>query len=431
MPYFLLLLALLPLLLPVTSEPFRDLGMQFLAYGLSLPLVAATGLLFPLVRTLETYAAQALCAVPAGALARGPAVSWAARRRTAGWFALHLGTGALVSGVSLAVPPMAAVLLLVPFVPALRVREWWDPWADFVSGPWSWTAPLLGVALLAGTVATAHVGGALCARWAPVLLGPTPADQLAAAEQRAAALAARNRLARELHDSVGHALSTVTLQASAARRVLDADPEFAREALNAIEDTAREAVAELDSVLGVLREEHDGEDTDAAGGGTAGAHPAPVLADGLGGLLRRVRTAGVRVDRTGDGDAALRALPPHTAREGYRIVQEGLSNVLRHAPGQRVRLGLSVTEQELCITMTNPLPTAPASGALRAAGMGGRGLRGIAERAILLGGTADAGPYDGGWRLTARLPLGGGTGSDTGDAGGTGGTGDGTAGSAR
>ncbi len=100
-------------------------------------------------------------------------------------------------------------------------------------------------------------GRGLLARWAPELLGPTPADRLAAAEQRAADLAVRNRLARELHDAVGHALSAVTLQASAARRVLDHDPEFVREALAAIEDTTRRTVGELDAVLGVLREAGD------------------------------------------------------------------------------------------------------------------------------------------------------------------------------
>ncbi|WP_367125840.1 sensor histidine kinase [Streptomyces phytohabitans] len=443
MPYFLLLTSLLPLVLPAASDPLSDLGTQFVAYGLSLPLVAVTGLLFPLVRTLETYAAQSLCAVPATALARGPAGSWAARRRTAGWFALHLGTGALVSGVSLAVPPMATVLLLVPFVPALRAPRWWEPWTSLLAGPWLWTAPLIGAALLAGTVAAAYGAGALCARWAPVLLGPTPADRLAAAEERAAVLAARNRLARELHDSVGHALSAVTLQAGAARRVLDTDPDFAREALHAIEETAREAVAELDSVLGVLREEHtDGDGHTGSGGeagpsggsprpATGGRRPAPVLGDGLGGLLQRVRTAGVPVERTGADDGVLRALPPHTAREGYRITQEGLSNVLRHAPGQRAHVHLSVGARELRVTVTNAPSATPPYGtrapapprAGQAAGGGGRGLRGIAERAVLLGGSAEAGPYEGGWRLTARLPLGGDEGSGAGDGTTAGGTG--------
>ncbi|MYT23650.1 histidine kinase, partial [Streptomyces sp. SID7760] len=82
----------------------------------------------------------------------------------------------------------------------------------------------------------------------------TAADRLAAAEERAADLAVRNRLARELHDAVGHALGAVTLQAAAARRVLDHDPGFVREALAAIEETTRRTVGELDAVLGLLRD---------------------------------------------------------------------------------------------------------------------------------------------------------------------------------
>ncbi len=86
------------------------------------------------------------------------------------------------------------------------------------------------------------------ARWAPAMLGPSPEERIAAAEARAD-LALRNRLARELHDSIGHALSAVSLQATAARRVLERDPHFAREALAAIEDTTRRTLAELDTVL--------------------------------------------------------------------------------------------------------------------------------------------------------------------------------------
>ncbi|NEB82257.1 histidine kinase, partial [Streptomyces sp. SID14478] len=98
--------------------------------------------------------------------------------------------------------------------------------------------------------------------------------------------------ARELHDSVGHALSAVTLQASAARRVLDSDPAFVREALAAIEDTTRRTVGELDAVLGVLREAGD----------ASGTASAPTLADDLDGLLRRTRAAGLAVTATLDVD---------------------------------------------------------------------------------------------------------------------------------
>ncbi|MCK7621948.1 histidine kinase [Streptomyces sp. RS10V-4] len=384
MPFYLLVSAALPLLVD-GADPLREAGWQFAAFGCALPLAALAGLVFPLLRPLEAAAVRALCAVPADRLADGPAVSWAARRRSALWFTAHLLAGGIVSGMTLSAPPAAAMLLAVPFgaeLPGLR-------WPTSLAGV---LAPLIGVALLALLLGTAWGSGALLARWAPALLGPTPADRLAAAERRAAELAARNRLARELHDAVGHALSAVTLQAGAARRVLDRDPEFARQALAAIEDTTREAVAELDAVLGLLREEHE----------TGPAAPAPTL-DGLAALLDRTRAAGVEVTAELSGDLA--AVPPVVSREAYRIVQEGLSNALRHAGPVPVTVRAGLAEGELELLIVNAVAGAGAARAQRAGG--GRGLPGIAERARLLGGAASAGAADGRWRLTARLPVAG------------------------
>jgi len=254
-------------------------------------------------------------------------------------------------------------------------------------------------------------------------------------------LAARNRLARELHDSVGHALSAVTLQAAAARKVLGSDPEFAREALRAIEETTRSAVAELDTVLGVLREGDTAADK---------APRPPTLAAGMDSLLDRTRAAGVTVVCTPGAGSALSDLPDHLSREAFRIVQEGLTNVLRHAGAVPVELAVTVegagnavhagtaqnagtTENaagtghparglpaadgpleplehleaplkspELTVRIENPLPETPSTAAFRG---GGRGLRGIEERAALLGGSAESGAREGSWRLCVRLPL--------------------------
>jgi signal transduction histidine kinase len=335
---------------------------------------------------------------------------------------LHVGAGALVSGASLAIPPASAVLVLYPFVGSLRHLKW--PWAQGIQ---VWTAPLAGLALTGGLTVAAYGAGALLDRCAPVLLGPTPADRLALAEQRAADLAARNRLARELHDSVGHALSAVTLQAGAARKVLDSDPEFACEALGAIEETARGAVAELDSVLGVLREGH------ARAGGRAEqaaderiATRRPTLAAGLEGLLNRTRAAGVTLSggAYSGAEGELARLPDHLSREAYRIVQEGLTNVLRHAGRVPVDLAIAIEQTsddtveravedgELTVRMENPLPHGsgpPVPASITPADdvrpLGGRGLHGIRERAVLLGGSAEWGPYEGSWRMTVRLPL--------------------------
>lgn len=394
-PFFLLAALVVPLTFDEVN-PFSDFPWQFAAFAFALPLAALGALLFPLLRTLEATAARSLCGLPADVtaeLAEEPADSWAARRRTALWFVAHLAAGGIVSGMTLAAPPAAVMLLLLPVTDPLRHQEL--GWPDLAGGL---LGPLTGLGLLVLVAGTTWAGGRLLARLAPVLLGRTPADRLAAAERRAADLASRNRLARELHDSVGHALSAVTLQAGAARRVLDADPEFARQALLAIEETTRGAVAELDTVLGLLREDGDGR-ADA---------PAPELG-ALGALLDRTRAAGLRIDANVDDGCG--RLPTLVSREAYRIVQEGLSNALRHAGTVPVRLRIALDADELRITVENPMqrddaatPSETAAATPRPGG--GRGLPGITERARLLGGQARAGGRDGVWRLTVRLPLG-------------------------
>ncbi|MEU4040309.1 sensor histidine kinase [Streptomyces collinus] len=371
---------------PLTGadDVFSSLPLQLGSFALGLPLAAVTSL-FPPTRPLESAAARALCGVDADALAQGPARTRAERGRTAAWFTLHLGLGGIVSGMSLAVPPFAATLLVLPLLDRLRDNPLALPRA--LDHTWVLAlAPVAGLALPAALAGCAAVCGALLARSAPALLGPTPAGRLAAAEARAADLAVRNRLARELHDSVGHALSAVALQASAARRVLGTDPDFVREALAAIEETTRRTVGELDAVLGVLRE-----------GDAPGTAPAPTLAADLDGLLRRTRAGGRRVTATVDTGPA--ELPALVSREAYRIVQEGLSNALRHA-GEPVGLRIAATGGDLEITVENRLGTRPAPRP-----GGGHGLRGVADRVRLLGGVSHAGVSGDTWRLYVRLPL--------------------------
>ncbi|MFD5299266.1 sensor histidine kinase [Streptomyces mutabilis] len=381
---------------PITGvdNVFGSLTLQLTSFAVGLPLAAVTSL-FPLTRPLESGVVRSLCGVEADLLAYGPARTKGEKGRTAAWFTLHLGVGGIVAGMSLAVPPFAAALIVLPFVPALRDDGAGLP--GVLVHAWALAlAPVAGGALLAALAGCAAGCGALLARWAPALLGPSAEDRVAAAEARAADLAVRNRLARELHDSVGHALSAVTLQASAARRLLDSDPEFVREALAAIEDTTRRTVGELDTVLGVLRD-----------GDAPGTAPAPTLAADLDGLLDRTRAGGLRVSATVTADP--RALPGPVSREAYRIVQEGLSNALRHAGGRvAVTLRVDVRDGHLRITVENPIAEAgeaARSGAAPRPG-GGHGLRGVADRARLLGGTAEAGPVGRTWRLHVRLPLG-------------------------
>ncbi|WP_395296736.1 sensor histidine kinase [Kitasatospora hibisci] len=389
MPYWMLSVVLLGALDP-ENGPLHQVLLQLASLALSLPMAALTALV-PIVRALEGAAARALGAPErAEEVSTGPARSWAARRRTSAWYVLHLLFGGVVSGMTLAGVPFAVVLTYSPLggTPVDEaLRYWQDRGVPFVL-----PGPAFGLALLLLITAISAGLGALLARWAPVLLGPTPEERLAAAERRAAVLAQRNRLARELHDSVGHALSAVGIQASAAARVLRADPDFAEEALRAIGETARAAVAELDAVLGLLREE-DRADTETAG---------PTLA-GLDDLLRQLSGTGLRIDA--DLAPGLDRLPAAFSREAYRIVQEGLTNVLRHAgPTAPAGLRVGLTAGLLEIELTNPLGTARPSRP-----GGGRGLRGIGERAAVLRGACAAGPTEdgAGWRLAVRLPVGG------------------------
>ncbi|MFJ8042458.1 sensor histidine kinase [Kitasatospora sp. NPDC096147] len=359
------------------GNPQGDVLAQFQAFALAL-LLSSVAALLPTVRVLEATAARALGLAGEQELAGTPSRSWGARRRTALWFVQHLFCGGVVSGMSLSIPPAVWVLLFDPGFEGVERLFGWLPLP-----PWS-----IGLLLSALLTLVSAGAGAWLARTAPLLLGPTPGERLAAAEQRALELAQRNMLARELHDSVGHALSAVGIQAAAAGRVLRSDPEFAAEALKAIEETARAAVAELDTVLGLLRDDPE----------PASSTTTPTLT-GLRPLLRQVELAGVAVAaRVGPGTGEL---PAEVSRAAYRIIQEGLTNVLRHAGRVSAELRIDIASGALELELTNPVgdgrPSRPG---------GGRGLHGMAERAAVLRGSCTAGPDgDGGWRLTASLPL--------------------------
>ncbi|TDC04447.1 hypothetical protein E1267_22825 [Nonomuraea longispora] len=358
-----------------------------------LPVVAATGLFLP-VRALEVNAAQGLLGAHVETPPRQAGRSWQERRRTAAWFTLHLAIGGVVSGCTLAIVPFTVFTLLLPIVGAPT------PVLGAVVTP-GWNAvmwALGGLATLAALIVMAAGAGALLARLAPVLLGPTPDERLAAAEEQARTLAERNRLARELHDSVGHALSVVTLQAAAAGRVLDHDPGTAKNALSAIEQSARAALDDLDHVLGVLRDsgrDDPGDGGSDGGDGTGadvpGRRPQATLAD-LGDL---VAASGAQV-RQEVGD--LSGVPAVVSREGYRILQEALTNAIKHGKGP-VRLSAGVRDGELRLEVTN------AAGDGAAGPSGGRGVAGMRERVRLLNGDLDAGPTQAGWTVSARLPL--------------------------
>ncbi len=211
------------------------------------------------------------------------------------------------------------------------------------------------------------------------------------AQTRRAVEAERARIAGELHDVVTHNVSVMVVQAGAARSVLPSSPEQAREALLAVEASGRTAMSELRHLLGLLA---------PAGGDEDMLVPQPGAAR-VPALVERVRAAGLSVELSVTG---ARDLPPGVDLAAYRVVQEALTNVIKHAGTARAAVVLEYRPDDLVITVTDD--GRPVTGPGRPGGPGGRGLIGLRERIGLYGGELDAGPRPGGgWRVRARIPL--------------------------
>ncbi|TQL21254.1 sensor histidine kinase [Streptomyces sp. SLBN-134] len=214
------------------------------------------------------------------------------------------------------------------------------------------------------------------------------------AEERArrTLLEERSRIARELHDVVAHHMSVISIQAQVAPHLTRDPSDELRENLAGIRQNAVEALTELRRVLDVLRSEHPGP-------GEASDAPQPTL-DRLEALVENTRAAGLTV--TTEITGGRRRLPSGVELSAYRIVQEALSNVLRHAPGATARVTLAYDPRGLRVEVVNTRPAReapPSSGA-------GHGLLGMRERAVMLGGRLTAGPWTGrGYRVDAYLPA--------------------------
>jgi len=213
------------------------------------------------------------------------------------------------------------------------------------------------------------------------------------AQTRRAVEAERARIAGELHDVVTHNVSVMVVQAGAARSVLNSSPEQAREALLAVEASGRTAMSELRHLLGLLAP----SDQAGSGGDEAVLVPQPGAGQ-VPSLVERVRAAGLSVELTVTG---ARDLPPGVDLAAYRVVQEALTNVIKHAGTARAAVVLEYRPDDLLITVTDDGRPVTGSG-----GPGGRGLIGLRERFGLYGGELDAGPRPGGgWRVRVRIPL--------------------------
>ncbi|WP_225100109.1 sensor histidine kinase [Streptomyces sp. CoH27] len=217
---------------------------------------------------------------------------------------------------------------------------------------------------------------------------------LRAQEVAEAVTAERLRIARELHDMIAHSIGIVTIQAGVAGRVIDTQPDEAREALRAIETTSRQTLSGLRRTLVALRQ----ADPATAAGEREALAPAPCLGD-LERLAAATADAGVRVEVRVSGEQ--RTLPGDLELAAYRIVQEALTNVVRHAGTGHCRVDVDYGDEELTVEVVDDGCGAAASGSGH-----GFGIIGMRERVGLLRGRLSAGPRpEGGFRVVARLPV--------------------------
>ncbi|WP_310528200.1 histidine kinase [Nocardioides sp.] len=207
---------------------------------------------------------------------------------------------------------------------------------------------------------------------------------------RAAVAAERARIARELHDLVAHSMGVIVIQSQAAQRVMLTDPAAAEQALMSIEVTGRQGLAEMRRLLDVLIDSEDAVDS-------APLAPQPALRH-LGALLDRVRLAGLAVDVSVEGEE--RPLPPGVDLSAYRIVQEALTNTLRHAGAARVQVHVRYCQDAVEVEVADDGTTPNTDSA------GGHGLIGMSERVALYGGSLHAGHRpEGGYLVQAHLPV--------------------------
>jgi len=326
------------------------------------------------------------------------AVLIARRRMPAVVLTVVIATGLAYAALGLPVFFLGPAFLIAVYTLAALRDRWWSL-AGLVTaqaalavgaatGGVQWDSWLL-YALLLGT---SWLLGAGLRRWQQTAREQADrADQLARARDELARLAVtqeRVRIARELHDMVAHSMSVIAVQAATGRLVIDTDPGRAGEALAAIEVTTRAALGEMRQLLAVLRE-------DGKTGGTL--DPTPGLAD-LHDLVARMAQAGLTVEVNLTGDPA--QVPAGVSLACYRIIQEGLTNALKHAGQTHVTVTVRCDDDAVDVE-------------IRDRGVGrdgdhdaGQGTIGMRERAALYGGTFSAGPHPGGgWSVRAHLPY--------------------------
>lgn len=298
-------------------------------------------------------------------------------------FVLFVGVVTFVGGVRLGAVPLVIGLVATLSAPLLR--------PDIVSAPGasgSATADLIVTASVAA--AALVIAGLVAARIRVTEELTREREHSAIEESRRALVEERTRIARELHDVIAHSMSVIQVQASTARYRLPGIEEAAAAEFDDIATTARASLTEMRRMLGVLRTEDQA------------AELAPQQGiDDIPALVGTIRRAGVEVGLAIEGGDAASSAPPGVQIAAFRIVQEALSNAVRHAPGSAVtvRVSADVTRIRIVVWNAPTASTPPGRGS-------GHGLRGMRERTELLGGTFSATTApDGGWTVEAALPI--------------------------
>ncbi len=343
--------------------------------------------LSPPVRQVEVATARVLLDHDDATLpdVRSPR-AWVSRRRGAAWLALLTGVGLVVAAAILYLVPFGIGLLFFP-LSGDSTLNWPVVGRDTHTGA-GWHAIWLvapGVLALIVCLIIARGASRLLVALAPRVLGPTLIERVGIAADRERALARANTLARDLHDHLGHTLTAMTVQATAARRLLSTDPKAAERALAVVEELGRGAQEVVDGVVRTLRAgapsgiEVPGETVDLVGAARALGQASPLD-------VEFDVPAGLPVD--------------HSCADTARaVIREGLTNATRHGTGSAT-LRLHSHEQSVSIELRNPIRRGALTAPQRA------GLGGLQERVLLADGQITAGPEGGdSWLLTATLPI--------------------------
>jgi signal transduction histidine kinase len=381
-----------------SSEALRDFAIAVAAFAGSLALLSIGGM----APHRTGLAELDLTGVVLAACSTVPLFAW---RRFPLWvFALTAAAGVLLVGLGYPLDLMVGSAAALYLLAASRGPE--TPWT------WRTTATVVGLfGAYLGAAAAAratfpetellHTGLAWAAAWFAGERTRLRRERIAELRERAlraerevererllAAAEERARIARDLHDSAGHAINVIAVRAGAARLRHRQDPDRSLAALEAIEEVARQTAEEIDNIVGTLRESGSANE--------AVALPAGLVS--LDTLIARQQEAGLEVRIDASGTA--RALGRPSDQAAYRILQEALTNAARHGTGS-ARIELAFGDESLELTVSSPLPASGLPPSNR-----GHGLIGMRERATLLGGSFDANSTNGSFQVRARIPYG-------------------------